>query len=126
MSKEVHSTELPLLSADESGHSSGSITDDSAHIKQQESSSLIDQFIYNLEQIAQNSSLMYTQQQQQQQQQQQMDNQFLKQSVKADTSFDSASHLSDSLSANMDSLDQTVAPGEQQASIWSGLNNVSE
>ncbi|CEJ01589.1 hypothetical protein RMCBS344292_15612 [Rhizopus microsporus] len=123
MSKEVHNTELPPLSADESGHSSGSITDDSAHIKQQESSSLIDQFIYNLEQIAQNSSLMYTQQQQQQQQ---MDNQFLKQSVKADTSFDSASHLSDSLSANMDSLDQTVAPGEQQASIWSGLNNVGE
>lgn len=118
MSKEVHNTELPPLSADESGHSSGSITDDSAHIKQQESSSLIDQFIYNLEQIAQNS-LMYTQQQQ-------MNNQFLKQSVKADTSFDSASHLSDSLSANMDSLDQTVAPGEQQASIWSGLNNVSE
>ncbi|ORE07219.1 hypothetical protein BCV72DRAFT_304844 [Rhizopus microsporus var. microsporus] len=122
MSKEVHNTELPPLSADESGHSSGSITDDSAHIKQQESSSLIDQFIYNLEQIAQNSSLMYTQQQQQQQQQQ-MDNQFLKQSVKADTSFDNASHLSDSLSVNMDSLDQTVAPGEQQASIWSGLNN---
>lgn len=125
MSKNKSNTESSALSADETGNLSENMTDDGSHIQQQdknfiEDASLIDHsLLYNLDQIPHDSELFYSQQQQ-------FENQLLKQQIATDVSLDNSSQLSGSIRASVGSFEQSAASiGEQQPSIWSGLNNVS-
>ncbi|KAG0741569.1 hypothetical protein G6F57_005256 [Rhizopus arrhizus] len=123
MSKNKSNTEPSALSADETGNLSENMTDDGSHIQQQdknfvEDASLIDHsLLYNLDQIPHDSELFYSQQQQ-------FENQLLKQQIATDVSLDNSSQFSGSIRASVGSFEQSTASiGEQQPSIWSGLNN---
>ncbi|KAG1440546.1 hypothetical protein G6F56_011874 [Rhizopus delemar] len=119
MSKNNPKNELSTLSTNESGNSSENITDDGSQLNQQQENfidgNLIDPSLLYLDQIPHDSQLFYTQQ---------FENQLLKQHSQGDISLDNNSQLSDSLKTNVESFEHNTTPvGEEQSSIWSGLNN---
>jgi hypothetical protein len=152
MSKdEIKRLDLPALSADESAHSSGNMTDTSINNDQaseqfkdfaqpsstQQQHFMDPSFFYNLDQIANENPLYFMQQQQQQQQQQQSNSLYQNQFLKPETSLPennndknmgaSTSTLAHSIATTMESFQNAITSsvGEQPPSFWAGLNNVS-
>jgi hypothetical protein len=147
MSKnETKHLDLPALSADESAHSSGNMTDTSTSNDQtseqfkdftqqhQQQPFMDHSFFYNLDQIANENPLYFMQQQHQQQQPNVLfQNQFLKgeSSLSENNSNKSlgvsTSTLAHSIATSMESFQNAITSsvGEQPPSFWAGLNNVS-
>lgn len=148
---ETNHLDIPALSADESAHSSGNITDTTVNndqaserfkdftqpTSQQQQPFMDHSFFYNLDQIAKENPL-YFMQQQQQSQLQQPDSVYQGQFEKAESSLaensnhkplgSSTSTLTNSIATTMQSFQNAITSsvGEQPPSFWAGLNNVGD
>lgn len=143
MWKHDSNLDLPALSADESG---GNMTDSSTAMNNNERPQQVQQlqqqlqappnyldsnFFYSLDQLSQDNSLLFIQQQRQQQQQQgqHFGNQFTKEHTNgnASGSVSNQPSMAQSIATSMESFQQAItnSVGNQPPSFWTGLNNVS-